>query len=404
MCSVCAQPVPQPLSSNPSVAPTKGNHLQVCVESCSIHPKNKTKKTKTKTKTKIISRHPSSRTTHNDAPLVCPQTVQCDACREVWYCPNAYRSPSGTGQSKCQKKHWKVHKPFCKQAKAKAAAAAAEAGAGADAEDTGEDDENLCCICLKVDASRPAGPLAVSTAHPFSPEADEFKPPGLGAISSHFLSAKFCFACCHGWCGQCGIDIIRQAVEVADEERRARGGGSHDNDDFFQVHCPICRAPQHCTEEEDFARLTKAIETRSVGKHTAPALANLSNLLRRGIGCATDIEASAMHLKRSADMGYAPSQNALGNRYLNGEGVRRDEEEAFKYHMLAARQGDAHGIYSVGEDYMRGRGVRQNQCEGVRWLQLACEKEIPTAMHCLAGYLKPHPSQLLCCVTIWLFG
>ena len=76
-----------------------------------------------------------------------------------------------------------------------------------------------------------------------------------------------------------------------------------------------------------------------------------------GNGVAKDTVRAAVHLRKSADLGFAPAQYLLGHAYNSGEGLSKSPNDAALWWTRAAEQCHAGAQYSLGCLYRAGHGA-----------------------------------------------
>lgn len=86
------------------------------------------------------------------------------------------------------------------------------------------------------------------------------------------------------------------------------------------------------------------------------------------------------HIRRSAQLGYAPAQLAAAF-------YAETEQRAFDWCKKAADQGDAFGEWCVGARYLSGNGAIRNVTLAEQWLRKAADQGNPFAAY-MVGVIK----------------
>ena len=77
------------------------------------------------------------------------------------------------------------------------------------------------------------------------------------------------------------------------------------------------------------------------------------------------------HIKKAAELGFAPAQNDLGWCYEDGINHNCidyvDKDEAFKWYLKSAKQGHHTGIYNVIRCYREGVGIPIDEEKAQEW-------------------------------------
>jgi hypothetical protein len=246
----------------------------------------------------------------------CAGKAKCSRCKAVRYC-----------SQKCQKTHWKLHKPECDRTHEALAARKKREAA----------------------LSTPFGPVlppAMRQDEPETAATDE----GAGGSG---IRTRANFVNGEGQCPVC-LGSLENAVSSCDVASHACCRPCADSLRRNNLpQCPGCRPPlsdNFGTKEEANEHLYRAIELRlqaerlpeeEQGDVQRKALA----LLERVIGM---------------DPTNTKAQNNLGCIYEKGTGVPVDHKVAIKWYGAAAEQGDHDALCNLGLMYAKGVGVTQN--------------------------------------------
>jgi TPR repeat protein len=265
-------------------------------------------------------------------------------CKSTWYC-----------NTKCQKKHWKMHRNDCKRLiaeikrKKKMEKEALREQIVTDA--TMDKDETDKPMPKKEDLNDDDGDDGkekkekMSTTSPQQKkeknkktEADEEEGDecpicleNLPKVTSQFTR----WTCCgNGIHKHCFKDM--QSMSMAD-------------------NCPFCRAKTPTSEEEQVKNLRPWVK-----KKKAWAQQLMGQQYYQGKGVKQSYEMAKMLYELAAQQGFATAITSLGFMYKTGLGVEQSYKKAKEYYEQAAQQGDVTAMSNLGTMYERGEGVKQS--------------------------------------------
>ena len=124
---------------------------------------------------------------------------------------------------------------------------------------------------------------------------------------------------------------------------------------------------------QDFAaEIQRAAQSAGSGATESPTAIDMTAAEHPNIAQAVD------WYRKSAGKGFAPAMNNLGELYREGLGEQQNFAEAFRWHMLAAKAGNPVAAWNVSLAYSSGQGVAANIRSASEW-SLWSAKAGPTA-------------------------
>ena len=289
---------------------------------------------------------PPKRCSTCDAPKTSTNKLRNCKCKGAQYC-----------DAECQKSHWKSHKKehrrLCKEMKLVNTKGEMKDEVVVQEEEEEEEEEE------GWEAARKETAPVVSQQQQ---EEEDVCPVCIEALQKN--TTKFVrFACCgkgiHIWCDE-GIKVS----SLSDEQKRS---------------CPLCRAKDPKSAEEQIERLRRWVE-----KGKAWAQSSLGDMYHDGNGVDQSYQQAKELYELAASQGCASAQFNLGNMYRRkGQGVDQNYERAVEYYEAAASQRHADAQFNLGLRYYNGQGVEQSNEEARKlWLK-AAEQGVDDAIKAL---------------------
>jgi len=157
---------------------------------------------------------------------------------------------------------------------------------------------------------------------------------------------------------------------------------------FLCLHASVLRADpfEQGLQAQEAGKFSAAIvayrEAAEAGE--TPAMVNLGNLLRAGLGTQVDHVQAAHWYRLAATAGNPLGQVNLANLYLSGWGVEASTTEAVRWFRRAARQGDATAQHNLGLLLSQPGHALYNPSEAMFWFELAFRGGIQTSEYASA--------------------